>query len=177
MVEITAEAGGAEWALSITNPGAETGDTTGWTVVSGFVAYTGAAGVSGAHSGTHYFYGAIAGATGRMYQDIALPAASLALCDAGSLDVELTWWQASFAVGDDEGRAGLEWLDSEGGSLGTDYASWAIPGTTWTERTHSPTIPAGTRTIRVALEANRLGGSNCNAYFDDLTLRVADSGA
>lgn len=66
---ITATANGA--ALTITNPGAETGNATGWTNEVGTI--TASNSVAGA-SGSWFFYGGPSDPLTRAYQDIALPA-------------------------------------------------------------------------------------------------------
>jgi len=86
--------------LSIVNPGAETGDTTGWTVSGGFTTRTGAVGETpGAYEGTYYFYGGNSTASSSAYQDIDV--------SASASSVNVTWQQSHYS-GDDKANIRLE---------------------------------------------------------------------
>lgn len=154
---------------TLTNPGAETGNTTGWTNE------TGAGGVRTAspapYAGTYYFTGG-AVATTIMRQRIDLVAAgwSTAELDSEALGARLTWWQMRYAADNDNGTMGVRFLDGTLATLGSEeYAPLAQPAT-WEQRTKSARMPVGTRYVDILMKAVRQSGTNNDAYFDDIEL-------
>ena len=152
--------------LSIVNPGAETGDTTGWTVSGGFTTRTGAVGETpGAYEGTYYFYGGDSTASSSAYQDIDV--------SASTSSVNVTWQQSHYS-GDDKANIRLEFY-----SLGSLVGSNPGPGLSthtggWLERTtNDVALPAETDTVRIIIEAQRFAGNNNDAYFDAISASVA----
>lgn len=148
------------------NPGAELGNTTGWTDPSGtFVAINSGGGVV-PRSGS-WFFRAGAAASTTPHQDIALPADVLADVDAGLLRIEWGGWQAGFTDAD-AGRLQLQFLDGGGATLRTVENADFDATATWALRFLSAQVPAGTRTLRFTLVNTRAAGTNLDAYWDDL---------
>lgn len=157
--------------MTVTNPGAETGDTTGWTTTGVFTVRSAS---PSPHDGSFYFYGGPSSAgSDTAEQDLAVPGTSFGDVDAGDGIFVFNWWQNSFA-GSDTGRVDVEFFDESMVSQGSG-ASSALAPVTWTLRTLSLAIPTTTRTIRVTLVATKFAGSNNDAYFDlihDVGVRV-----
>jgi hypothetical protein len=162
------------YALTITNPDAETGDTTGWTNVQGALAVSASQGGATPHSGSWFF---TAGATlyCEAYQDIAVPAGVQADVDAGDLQVEFGGWQAGYSLDSDLGNLMMEFFDAGSNSLGICSSVLETNVPTWNEVMLRSTVPPLTRTIRLTLNGRRFGGTNNDAYFDDLTLQLIDA--
>ena len=156
-----------EVPLSVTNPNAETGDTTGWTVTEGAFAVRSASPTPS--QGSYYFFGGAA-ASSRMHQDIALPSATWGEVDSGLRSVAISWRQSS--DGQDQGAVIVEFVDSNGQPTGGSFESRRHLPSTWLLRSEELPIPANTRTIRITLRALRQGGTVNNAYFDGLTARL-----
>lgn len=152
--------------LNIVNPGAETGDTTGWTATSGSVDVRDSN--PAPHTGSWYFTGG-SSPVSRIDQSIDLSVFDTAKIDAGNASVEVTWWQTSFA-GDDIGRIELYFFEADNfTSTGSDTSADIIAPTVWTERTITAAIPANTRHMTIRIYADRTAGTNNDAYFDDIS--------
>ena len=159
------------YTLPVTNGGAETGDLTGWTVVSpGFETTTGSGygGVDGPHTGT-YFFAATTVNFAEITQDLPVPPEAEAEVDAGTFLTFVSWWQASNSSTDDEGRIGFRFLDGSGVQIGEEFPPYNIPGPAWAYRYLLVPLPAGTRTVQLVVQANKVSGTNNNAYFDDIS--------
>lgn len=166
-------------SLSITNPGAETGDLTGWTTVGPPTAVGTSYGVD-PRTGSYQFTGAAA-ATSEQNQDLDISgSANLTAIDAGAVSFVFAAWQAGWASGlnTDEGRLYIEFYDGTMTIIGArttgDYLN--VQGD-YIERNLFGMVPALTRTIRIGVEYNRLYGSSCEVFFDDLTVDLEDPAA
>jgi hypothetical protein len=164
------------YSLTVTNPGAETGDTTGWTNVTGTLVAQPAAGGYGPHSGTYFFKSGASAAT-ECYQDVAVPVDAEADVDAALISAVFTAWQSGYTDAD-KGRMRISFRDAGGATL----ASWDGPdvdGTaTWLEQIITAPVPPLTRTIRLTLIGTRAAGTSLDAYWDDISLgldEVADT--
>lgn len=158
--------------ITLTNPGFETGDTTGWDVLSG-------AGMTilTATPKTGTYYVAIGqepqSASGQTHD---LPSELLTLADLGLLEMRLAWGGAGFGGDGDAGMPCLEFYDDVGGAgnlIGmhsaprTDYPT--IPA--WANLETEAWVPSGTRSVRIQLRGVRGGGSENSVYFDDISTR------
>lgn len=158
--------------ITLTNPGFETGDTTGWDVLSG-------AGMTilTATPKTGTYYVAIGqepqSASGQTHD---LPSELLTLADLGLLEMRLAWGGAGFGGDGDAGMPCLEFYDDVGGAgnlIGmhsaprTDYP--ARPA--WANLETEAWVPSGTRSVRIQLRGVRGGGSENSVYFDDISTR------
>lgn len=152
--------------LSITNPGTETGDTSGWTTSGGFtVRSTNPA----PHTGSFYFYGGPDTASSEAFQDVTVPGAAQGWVDEGTALVKIDWWQNAFGNEHDTGNIELTFFDGSSAEIGSDPGPGHISPNGWLQRsTGEVALPAGTRTIRIKMVAIRGNPSNNDAYFDDL---------
>lgn len=151
--------------LVITNFDAETGDTTGWTNVTGGMAVRSAS--PSPYEGSFYFFGG-ANAFTEEYQDVAVPVAEETNVDAGTAVLNLQWRQSSFAA-DDQANVKVEFFDIGMGSLGTNAGPGLLATTAsiWTLRNiFGLSVPVNTRFVRIILEFNRTAGGNNDGYID-----------
>lgn len=167
-------------AWAIVNPGAESGDMTGWTVgASEIIANPNASPVAGPHSGSWCFtytnpIPVNSGPNLYAQQDVPAPAVQLDASDAGDLEATLTFWQVDrFVAGDAEMI--VRFLDSAGAQLGSDQTSGLAHGFgAWTQRTVGPVaVPAGTRSVRLVQHYAR--GASPGTAIDDIVLSVQDT--
>lgn len=164
------------YTLTVTNPGAETGNTSGWTdVVGSLASVTSLAGTS-PHAGSRFFK-AGASASTHCYQDIALPSDVLTDVDLGVLNSHLSLYQAGQTSDSDTGQPYLEFYNGSSVIIGVRHLGEAFNGTdnTWVLKHLMFQIPASTRTVRVGFLGVRGSGTDLNAYFDDVSLLLKRS--
>lgn len=158
--------------LTITNPGGDTGDTTGWTDTVGVMGLRTAN--PSPKTGSHFFFGG-AHASTEAWQDISMPASWEADVDAGTVDLIMRYWQSSYTV-DDDARVSAEFHDGSSSLLSTKTGVWdSGMDQVWAEKLLTLAVPAGTRTIRLLLQFNRDAGSNNDGYLDDISAELAHS--
>lgn len=165
-----------QYPITLTNPGAETGDLTGWNNEIGAIqVYTEFSGID-PHSGTYQFGGGEYDIIRVASDSIDLIAAGLTTgqIDAGEVSMVLGYWQASLA-GQDAGRAGLRFYDSGSSLISTSFNSWwaVTPVQTWVYREMIHAVPVGTRTVKIEIGMDRTGGTFNNVNIDDVTLAYA----
>lgn len=161
----------------LTNPGAESGDMTGWTTETGTGFETQvAADVPGLspRTGTYYF-----GGDNQLwvssYQDVIATAGDFTVddIDAGKLLIKVTYYAASYN-GNDEVRMYCRFYDGLPGNVITNDHDIGdlIPGPTlsWEKREYYMLAPPGTRTIRLKMQGHRTDGTYCNSHLDDISL-------
>jgi hypothetical protein len=159
------------------NPGGEEG-TEGWEADGPLEALE-----AGACDGTEPFSGAAYLAVGGLcedgvdsaeaWQDLDLGPWSEEV-DAGALAVLFGGRTRSY--GEDRAELELRWLDADGSSLGGS-ARLGGASEAWEEQRAVEAVPPGTRTVRFVLLGTRLAGEDCDAYFDELQLRLDSEGA
>lgn len=147
----------------ITNPGAETGDLTGWTSSTGVML----ASAGGAHSGSFRFQAD--SLTTRYFQDIDVPAADEAKVDSGEWVARIRWWQSGEAV--DYGTMGFTFLDAASAQLDEEWKASGRGFSAWTQREFRLTPPSGTRKIRIWMDSRGNSGL-VYAEFDDIELAL-----
>lgn len=152
-----------DWTSLITNPGAETGDLTGWTSSSGVML----AATSNPHSGTYYFQAD--SLTTRYYQDVTIPVADEGKVDSGDWVVRLKWWQNGES--NDFGTMGFTFLDSGSSALDEEWKASGRGITTWGQREFRLIPPSGTRKIRIWMDSRGNAGG-VHAEFDDIELAL-----
>lgn len=154
---------------SLTNPGAETADTTGWTNE------TGALGVRNSspspHAGSRYFYGGTVVSTiARQRIDLVAAGWTTAELDTGNVQAIVSWYQGNYSRDADNGGLGLRALDGSQVAIGADDYSAMQDLTAWVYRTHTKTLPTLTRYVDILIKCNRSGGANNDTYIDDISL-------
>ena len=159
--------------VSLSNPGAETGDATGWTQLnaSGPQSRTSGDDSITSHSGSFHFSAAASAIQPYWGQTVTLPSELETLCDAGRLEAYLSAWRIGFASDTDKGYLLLEFLSSGDVWLGGRLSTGTDP-TGWTLETLQCYMPPSTRKIRVAFAGIRDGGTQCSAYIDDISLLI-----
>ena len=169
--------------LSIINPGAETGDTTGWTSEVGTV------GVKDTtyHSGSYSFVVSTEEADtpyGSFYQDIDIPAGNIDDVDDGLVLATLSAWLKTYSLDDDSGRLVLEAYSSTATKDETTFLSrWQTGSPTWDERDDwteysiAKYLPAGTRCLRIQVEGKRAAQLELSVYPDDFVLSLTTPGS
>lgn len=164
------------YAQTITNPGAETGDTTGWTSFGDVLYVSTAPDGIGPNSGT-YCFGTTNGFsedTGQ-YQDIALDSGLNTAIDAEVAALRISGWCNN--DGNDTGGVEVSCYDGSAVLLETRHAGYTAssPVNTWFQSEIYMMIPANTRTIRVGTR-NFTGGLASRVRWDDFELDVSDTG-
>lgn len=143
-------------SVSITNPDAETGNTTGWTSTLGLL--TVRSGAPSPHAGAWYFMGADNGSGDTLaHQDI-----NVATVLAASAD-------------NDQATMGMAFFDASNVQLGADVYGTLMamsPADTWIQRTLAATAPTGTVTIRIFQKMHRETGATNDGQIDDITLTL-----
>ncbi len=159
-------------ANMLVNPGAETGDLTGWTPGGGAVPPHIDSGSFDPgidpHSGNFDFLGG----TGLLFtltQNVSL---------AGIVDpmtATVSFWQQGLNQGptSDNSHVTLDFLDA-GGAVISSVSTAVVDshGGTWTEGGGTFAIPTGTASIDYVMNFNRAVGSDLDSFIDDNSLSV-----
>lgn len=159
----------------LTNPGAETGDTSGWTITDPqFDAVTDRAGILLPHTGDYFFDGGGDNTSSQMHQDVDV-SALVSFIDNGAASATLDLWMADDGGTTDYATTTLQFYDASFGLLdSTSVTTHNQSGgwLKWKEFTISDyAFPVGTRTLRVVLDGYHYGG-HTDAYFDDISLTI-----
>lgn len=164
-------------ALSITNPGAESG-VTGWTNEVGGLA-TRAANPA-PHSGSAYFSGGsnvqtIARQRFDLLAATGLTGAQLDAEIAAGAWARVNWWQAGFGGADTDMCAmGVRFLDASSAQISLTYNGifQIVPNLVWIYRGMPLAIPAGARYLDLVYRSDRSSGTNNDGYIDDIECAV-----
>ncbi len=163
----------SEGNITLTNPGAETGDDTGWTQTTPDLAVFENGDVPGfaAFEGTHWFYGGT-NASGQYFQSLTL--ATIGVISGQT--ITLGWRQASGAAGS-KAQLGLRFFDAGATVIGETFADMVAiaPALTWQARSVTAAVPADTVSVRVVMKFENVGGGQTDAYLDAITLDAADA--
>lgn len=162
---------GSGWAeLTVSNPGGETGDTSGWTQVDGgFTAST--ANPSG-HTmvpieGSYAFLAAAA-ANPKMYQIIDLSSYATQI-DAGKVSTTLAVYACdTFTIGELP-IVYMQWRDAASNQRAVSLTSSpirSIGAGAWRAQETTGRVPPGTRSMAIYVWANRADGTANNTAFD-----------
>lgn len=170
------------YTFTLTNPGAESGNTTGWTAESGGIAALDHPGSTATtpHSGTWIFNGgSSATSINRQRLDVlAQTGLTGTQVDAGGIWAKARWWQANFNSIDDSGGMGLRALDATSTQLTEAYSGIAItPNSSGSYRPFYPRcfaadLASGTRHLDSLIKTVRSSGTNNDSYFDDISVTV-----
>lgn len=160
--------------ITLTNPGAEVGAITGWTVDSGSLAVVNNGDIVGldAQAGTRFFSGGSVAAS-EAHQDVALTPSAVI---AGQV-LKLEWFQATGAAGS-TASMGIEFYDDTATIIGTEQTIPEMaPATalTWERRKLEVAVPDNAVTARLIQHYTRVGaGPALDAYIDSITLNSVD---
>lgn len=161
-----------EGNITITNPGAETGTTLGWTIDAGALVVLEDGDIPGfdAQTGDFYFGGGAAAET-EASQEIDLEAADVIVGQG----LSLAWWQAA---GADGGLAamGIRFFNEADTMIGEVLAEQVTitPTLTWQQRTLTTQVPDGAVKAELVQLYTRVGGAVIDAYIDTITLTSID---
>lgn len=163
--------------VALTNPGAEAGSTTGWTVESGGMAVRQANPLP--YEGAYYFAG------GNFAQSVSRQRLSLSAVPAASIDSGKSWaklrWKQSAYSNQDPGGMGVRTLNASNGTISTEYAplAWTLGGGGasgpwyWVPRSYSVMLPSGTRSVDALYNASgRTSGTANDHYVDNVELVI-----
>lgn len=166
----------------LTNPGAETGTTAGWTNESGGLAvrtYPGS--TVPAHGGVNIFTGGASASTiARQRLDILAQTGLTGTdVDAGGIWAKVRWWQASFNSSTDPCGMGLRTLDASSVSQGEAYSGIAwTPNSDgmsyypWYPRAFALDLPSGARSLDALQKMTRTSGTNNDGWIDDISMTI-----
>jgi hypothetical protein len=165
------------YSLTMVNPGAETGDTTGWTFETGNMdvfPYS----TLPTHTGLYSFYaGNQALCIGR--QRIAVPSGADAAIDAGNAWVKARVWQANNDGMQDPGGIGIRTLDASSTQLSETYSGIAVTPLgnaagryPWWPRAFEVAAPNATRNVDILFKSTRTDGTNNDTYADDFSMAI-----
>lgn len=174
----------------LVNGDAEAGDITGWTLVApgvnrDFSAATqvGAppSNLIGPHDGD-FFFEAGQSDTSQVYQDLDVSQYAPTI-DADLAFGVLDLWMSNngSSAGADIPNALLYYFDAVGSQIGDPVSTTFVPAAenigssvfgVWEEYTIGGYLPAGTRSVRVFLDGHYNGGTQVDAFFDDVDYRL-----
>ena len=164
--------GFVEWIpLPVVNPGAETGNTTGWATTGAFTAWrSGVEDYPESYEGNYFFHGGNAPlSTATQEIDISDYAS---LIDSGALlartGVFMRVWEQTPR---DEAWFTVEYLNGDGGVIET-FSTGPTTDLVWTEYHDERVLPQGTRKIRIILKAVRNAGTANDGYFDAVSCKI-----
>lgn len=161
--------------IPLTNPGAEVGDTTGWTsvgLVAKWVPRTDVgSGYPGPKSGSWYFSGGNNNSPA-MYQDADVSAYATDI-DAGNVKASLAFWIAGFNGYADHMSVFLRALDGANAVISSvSLTELYAPDAAWLYQELGMLLPNGARKIRVEIAANRTEGVDNDCNIDDMALTL-----
>jgi hypothetical protein len=166
-------AGGGTTDNLLVNPGGESGGNppNGWTdigntgwIVYGGIRRTGSVSLAGPGVGGQ-------AGTYRLQQIIDLTPYTALIDDQAGLAIALEGYARSWGNNDDIHRFLLRTRDAQGAEV-ESVSSPNGSGTNWTLRQLDLTTQPGVRDVEVQIICVFNAGSACDAYFDDLTLRL-----
>lgn len=164
--------------ISLVNPGAESGDASGWTAASGGVLWssintTGAAWPPTIFAGSRYFWaGSVPDA--RMYQDVNVSAYATTI-DAGAVVAEMTCRFSTINNFTDYLSIFVRALNSVGtvlASVSQEGLCAADLATGWILEDLNMLLPSGTRNIRVEVHGTRTTGTDSDVHLDAVGLTL-----
>jgi uncharacterized protein (TIGR03437 family) len=178
-----AKADGVTTGNLLTNPGAETGDLTGWT-----------AGGPGApivddgsfdpgidpNSGKYDFCG-YSEDSSTLSQTVSILVSGITpgLVDSGTLLANLSFWEQGLDQGDpsDDASVQLTFVDGSGAAI-SSVTSPIIDShlSEWQNYINTYPIPTGTRSIQYTMQFIRNEGTDLDAFIDDNSLTISQTG-
>jgi hypothetical protein len=168
-VELVATRIGATGNLLVNGDGETISDPpTGWTELSGDRWECGTDDV-GPRTGSGHIHPDSSGGVNLLAQDVDLTPHATAIA-TGELSIAFSGWARSWDSEEDPYRFEVQYL------LGGDrnpleaFDTGQQLGSTWTEYTDTRNAPVGTTRVRLLLECERIAGSVCGGYFDDMVI-------
>lgn len=168
-----------EVSVTLINPDAEAGDTSGWSNDEGgieVVDWT-----SRDPFGSWFFNAGphlktVARQQVDLLSETGLTGAELdSLAAADDAWCVLKWQQKGYSSGGDNGGMGLRNVDGGGSEINTSYSAMidTVPKyTRWIPRYHPLLIADSTRNMDVLMQSLREDGTNNDTYFDNIQVKV-----
>ncbi len=162
-------------AVALANPGAEPGDTSGWSTTGTWEAGTVEGTIAAPHGGSYYF-SATGGTDPAILEqtvDLIAQGFTAAELDSGAIFDAGVWAASEYQS--DTGELKLQFLDAAGADVGSVFTTGEFGPNdgTWVEQTLTGDVPVGARQVRVQLLAHNHFGSNTTYGFDDLALSIS----
>jgi hypothetical protein len=157
-------------ALTLTNPGAETGDATGWSSLFG----SGPKISSGsARTGTYRFVGSADQEEAMWGQTITVPAAVETDIDNGRIEMLAEVYLNSFSSDTDSVCLIVDCFTSGDVYLGAVWNDLKNLDS-WTLETISMWVPPTTRKIRIGARSLRITGTEASGWLDDFAITLSN---
>ena len=179
-----AKADGVSTGNLLTNPGAETGDLTGWTAGGiGTPAVDDGTFDPGInpHAGKFDFTGST-DESNSLSQTVSILVSGVitpGLVDSGTLLANLSFWEQGLDQGDpsDDASVQLTFLDGSGATI-SSVTSPIIDShlSAWQNYINTYPIPVGTRSIQYTMQFIRNQGTDLDAFIDDNSLTISQVG-
>ncbi|WP_425915908.1 hypothetical protein [Pseudomonas sp. GWSMS-1] len=167
------------YGLTLANPGAEAGNTSGWTVELGGMTVRQA--TPGPFNGAYYFTGgSFVQSVSRQRLSLLAQGLQVAELDSGLMWAKVRWKQSAYSD-QDPGGMGLRMLNASAGTISTNYSpfAWTLGGGGapgpwyWQPRSFPVLVPPGTRSIDALYNASgRTSGTANDFYVDDIEVTV-----
>lgn len=163
--------------IALTNPGAETGDLSGWIATGSMSAVTNQTQTTGEvypHRGSWFFSGCIPlGAQGSLRQNVDVSGYANGI-DNGFVLYDFGFWHQNeyWDNAFDTSIGSIFFYDKNDNIFGSKTTG-ELGSTTWKLASLRDYFPSGTRSVILELAAKRYVGSHVNAFFDDASLKVA----
>lgn len=162
------------YVATLTNPAAESGSTTGWTVEAGSFGVRSAS--PNPYAGSYYFYaGNTTPSVMRQRVDLVALGWTTTDLDAETVFATLSVRVAGYDGSQDPTQIGLRFLNGSLATIVEDYAEPWTTSQTWDLREYVRHVPVGARYVDILLKGVRSLGSNNDAYFDEVSLSTTDT--
>lgn len=126
--------------------------------------------------GKTFFSGGPDNPASKAYQVISLSGRNKAI-DNGKVRVNVSAWLANYDGQPDRAQVVVQFLSASGQVLGTTRtAAVSHTDSKFSKKSATALAPAGTRKLKVILQATRGEGSYCDGYFDNIDVRVTQVG-
>ncbi|WP_379554165.1 hypothetical protein [Qipengyuania sp. DGS5-3] len=165
--------GGSDWTeITLANPGAETGDTSGWVQING--GFSAILANQQGHAMTPiegiYAFAASSNPDPLMFQDYDLSSFATAI-DNGSVLVKLEAFAADTNANGENPILYLQYRDGAGSPVARSYSATqirSIGAGQWRYITAEGRVPSGVREVRLVVRAQRVVGTGNNVAFDEI---------
>lgn len=167
------------YPTSLQNGGAEIASMAGWSAVSNIFQVNGVSFSPPllSRTGSWFFWTVIAAASAQMEQNLSVPPGLWSRVDAGTEQLEVSWYQAGTDTVTDPCRVELIFKDGAGATLSTVVGPDQYSGRqSWLHRSQLGAVPALCRSAVVRFVATRIGDGLLGCAIDDITCKF-DQGA
>ncbi|MBY6189645.1 hypothetical protein KUV22_04350, partial [Microbulbifer agarilyticus] len=162
--------------LYVENNGGEYGSLAHWVVESGApgVRSSGQTPSASYFGGYYYLYGGGNNSESSFYQNVKIPYSTFTQEEvaSGEISLGISWLQSSWSSSD-SGEVVFRFRDVEGDVISEVASGLATTAAKeWERKFYSSYIPPRTHSVDLVLHSVRGAGSNNDAYFDNLDLKI-----